>query len=500
VIRAVAIRTFFLLVALHGAANRSWGQQAFTLVPGFQASQLGTFQTTPGVSSALPLPDGKVIISGRFNLTGEPDPPFSLIRLFPNGLWDQSFAGIGFAGGGGDLKPWGEMVYATADGAIIRRFSISDGIQDSLFDMSENSFGLFAGVQPGYYHLYSDGSVVISGAHILSDTANGFVGMYNLIWFTNTGHLDSNRQHRWSDGVIYTIHEQPDGRILCSGPLSQYEGTPVLMTFRIEPDGELDTTFDASAIGWGEVNTFSVLDDGRIIASGILKSSFSSPDTVQIARLMPDGSLDPTFNNALEALRLEPPYLDRFISIWHTVLPDGRILLHGNFKQVDGQPRTGIALLDADGYVLDDAFTGAGCGTYQNGQTIFHLTRGAALAPDGSLFIYGSYIGFDDGLTNDPGQRMISKLYGPTVGIAEHEALSFSLYPNPASTHATVEVEVMPRNGQLVLRDAIGREVLRQRLSSYQNNVELKGLAAGVYLLELWEDGMRRAMKRLVVQ
>lgn len=182
------------------------------------------------------------------------------------------------------------------------------------------------------------------------------------------------------------------------------------------------------------------------------------------------------------------------------MLPDDRILLHGNFKEVDGVSRTGIALLDENGYLLDDAFTGGGCGTYQNGQIIFHLTMGAALAPDGSLFIHGSYIGFDDGFTNDPGQRMISKLYGPTVGIAEQEALAFSLYLNPASTLVTIQLEQLPRNGQLLLRDAMGREVLRQRMAGYQNKVELQGLGAGVYLLEFWEDGIRKAAQRLVVE
>lgn len=363
-----------------------------------------------------------------------------------------------------------------------------------------NGFDVFTPAQGGDFHIHPDGSLLISGAHFLNDTINGFEGIYSLIWFTNTGHVDMTKQHRKCNGVIYEIHEQPDGKFLCTGPLSEYEGTPVPQTFRVHPDGELDTTFDASAIGWGEVNRFSVLDDGRILASGVLKSSFFSQDTLQMVRLMPDGSLDPTFNNALEARRLHPPYLDKFIEIWHTVLPDGRILLHGNFKEVDGESRTGIALLDENGYLLNDAFTGAGCGTYQNGQTIFHLTMGAALAPDGSLFIHGSYIGFDDGFTNDPGQRMISRLHGPTVGIAEHETMSFTLYPNPANSLATVELEQLPRNGQLVLRDAMGREVLWQRVAGYHNNVELQGLGAGVYLLEVWEDGGRKAAQRLVVE
>lgn len=492
-----------LLVATFAVATSAEAQQPFMLQPGFRASQLGTFQVTPYVGSILPLPDGKVIISGQFNLTGQPAAASSFIRLLPNGLRDPSFLGWGSpnggSGGGGALKQWGDMVYVSP-ATTVRRYNLSDGVEDPTFDMYTNSFHLFSPVQSGDYHLYPDGSIVISGAHILNDTANGSQGMYSLIWFTNTGHLDQTKQHRWCNGVIYEIHEQPDGKFLCSGPLSEYEGTPVPQTFRVHPDGELDTSFDASAIAWGEVNRFSVLDDGRIIASGVLKSSFSSPDTLQIVRLMPDGSLDPSFNNMLEARRLHPPYLDKFIEIWHTMLPDGRILLHGNFREVDGEPRVGIALLDADGYVLDDAFTGAGCGTYQNGQVIFHLTMGAALAPDGSLFIHGSYIGFDDGFTNDPGQRMISKLYGPTVGIAVHEAFSFSLYPNPATTYATVQLEQLPRNGVLVLRDALGREVLRQRVAGYHNTVPLQGLGRGVYLLELWDAGQRLQSEQLVVQ
>jgi len=501
--RAICGMRARMLAATLAVADMSWGQQSFTLQPGFQASQLGTFQVIPYVGSILPMPDGKVIISGQFNLTGQPADASSFIRLLPNGLRDPLFLGWGSpnggSGGGGALKQWGDMVYVNA-ATTVRRYALSNGVEDPSFDMFTNSFGIFSPAQDGDYHLLADGSILISGAHFLSDTANGFDGVYSLIWFTSTGHVDMTKQHRKCNGVIYEIHEQPDGKFLCTGPLSEFEGTPVPQTFRVHPDGELDTTFDASAIGWGEVNRFSVLDDGRILASGVLKSSSSSQDTLQIVRLMPNGSLDPTFNNAIEARRLHPPYLDKFIEIWHTVLPDGRILLHGNFKEVAGEPRTGIALLDADGYLLDDVFIGDGCGTYQNGQIVFHLTMGAALAPDGSLFIHGSYIGFDDGLTNDPGQRMISKLYGPTVGIAEHEALSFLLYPNPASTHATMEVEVIPLNGQLVLRDAMGREVLRQRVAGYQNNVELKGLAAGVYLLELLEDGVRKGAQRMVIQ
>jgi hypothetical protein len=78
----------------------AWGQQPLTLSPGFQASQLGTFQVgSPGVGYVLPQSDGKIIISGFFNLTGLPAQTHTFTRLLSNGLRDFSFIGAGEPGG-----------------------------------------------------------------------------------------------------------------------------------------------------------------------------------------------------------------------------------------------------------------------------------------------------------------------------------------------------------------------------------------------------------------
>ena len=52
---------------------------------------------------------------------------------------------------------------------------------------------LYSALQGGDYHVYPDGRILLSGAHSLYDTARGFVGIYNLIWFTNTGYLDTTK-------------------------------------------------------------------------------------------------------------------------------------------------------------------------------------------------------------------------------------------------------------------------------------------------------------------
>src|SRR5690606_19016699 len=91
---------------------------------------------------------------------------------------------------------------------------------------------------------------------------------------------------------------------------------------------------------------------------------------------------------------------------------DGSILVTGQFKYVNGQPRRGICLLDSTGQLLD-AFHDQGVGVYNNPQsglpnaTITHTMYDTANA---HLYICGAYVGYNDGTTNDPTQRFVSRL------------------------------------------------------------------------------------------
>ena len=67
--------------------------------------------------------------------------------------------------------------------------------------------------------------------------------------------------------MIYEIEEQADGKFLCSGTCTTYEGQPVSRIFRVHPDGALDTSFD-SQVTWGRASEFLVLDDERIVVVG----------------------------------------------------------------------------------------------------------------------------------------------------------------------------------------------------------------------------------------
>ena len=70
------------------------------------------------------------------------------------------------------------------------------------------------------------------------------------------------------------------------------------------------------------------------------------------------------------------------------------------------------------------------------------------------------------------------------------------VYPNPASTTATFELETVPPNAQVVLRDVLGREVQRQRVQDHYTTLNLA--QAGVYMVELWSGGERLSAQRVL--
>lgn len=461
-------------------------QQPFDLDPSFRTTLSEVY-----VSSSAFMPDGKLLISGELSFGGGPTQ--YLARLNPDGSKDNSFPIL--LAGGSRIVPWSDRYYVST-GGLPRRL-LPSGLLDATFQHLNDNVEFSSG-QGGDYHVYPDGSVVITGDHIVNVPDSGWAGFYSLIWFNNDGTLDLTRQPRQGNGSISLIVPQPDGKFILSGASTMWEGTPISQTFRVNADGTLDNSFNA-AITWGEAQGITVLPDGRLIVSGLMKTESSSPDSLHLVRLMPNGDLDPSFNNLL-VLRSEQ--FGQFLFLKHTYLPGHGIALHGNYDEVEGYQRNGLMIVDENCFLPSQPLGGSGCGAFfDNTGGIYRKgTTGMLTSPDGFFYIWGGYKGYDDGTTNDPTQAFVSRLPGFNVGIEERERNGFTLYPNPASTQLTVQVEHLPAAGEWLLRDAMGRVVVRERMVTYQQTLQLQGLASGVYLLERWSRGQRVATERVVVE
>jgi uncharacterized delta-60 repeat protein len=450
------------------------------------------------VASVAPMPDGSLLLSGMIRVTGGISDRGSA-KLLPDGSFDFSFPAFPQTIGGGRITPWLDRYYIGTT-QTVRRLDPSGLIDPSFISMNMGPY--FLSLQGGDYHVYPDGRVLMSGAHVLSDSIRGFEGLYSLIWFSNEGYLDTTRTHRLCNGVIYAIKEQPDGRILCTGTMTTYEGQPVSRVFRVEADGTLDLGFVAPLQPLGEARSYFMLPDGRIMIGGSLRL-LDSPQVRSLIRLHSDGSLYESFNLLDFEATFTPSQIPNISSIYQ--LSNDRFIVTGLFDKVNGMDRGGIAMIDSTGNLVMDVFDGMGCGAYQyvvpSGSTTYKSIAGIVPSNDGGYFIYGAYHGYDDGTTNDTTQRMVSKLYGLNVGVREESPplLGFRLYPNPACMHLTVELDALSPGTELVLRDALGRAVLRQRIGGNIQTVQVGNLPSGFYSAELLGSCRPVAQQRLVV-
>jgi len=244
---------------------------------------------------------------------------------------------------------------------------------------------------PGYYvralAAQADGKVLIGG-HFRSVSGVEQAGLARL---NGDGSLDNSfvvaiaksGSPVWIESPVF----QADGRILIGGWFYSVNGVARGGIARLHPDGSLDTTFQngmsglgSNYDGWGQA--IALQPDGKVLVGG----SFALVNGVargSIARLHPDGSLDTSFQNGMSGLAGSTR------DCWAILLqPDGRILIGGQFESVNGVTRNCIARLQANGS-LDTTFqngmSGLGPGSSEN------RCYALALQPDGKILVGGNF-------------------------------------------------------------------------------------------------------------
>ena len=182
--------------------------------------------------------------------------------------------------------------------------------------------------------------------------------------------------------LVSAVAVQADGKILLGGAygLSSYNGVPVTNPVRLNADGSLDASFAAGGTGWdGEIRSVVVQPDGKILVGGSLYSQFNGQPARGLIRLLPSGALDTTFNTGTG---FDGGNGDRMV-FEMALQPDGKIVAAGSFNTVNGQPRSAIARLNANGS-LDTSFTSP--------LSAQGIVLGLALQPDGKVLVGGAQL------------------------------------------------------------------------------------------------------------
>lgn len=187
---------------------------------------------------------------------------------------------------------------------------------------------------------------------------------------------------------------QPDGRIIVGGKFDQYDGVTRNYLARLHPDGSLDTSFDAGAgitttlvaAANAQVRALALQPDGKILVGGHF-TSFNGVARNHIMRLNPDGSLDTTFNPGSGVAVPNISTVGWWVGVNAIqVLADGRILAAGCFESCDGQARSGIVRLNADGSVDTTFSTSPGANVFY-----MNFVECMMVLPDGRILLGGTF-------------------------------------------------------------------------------------------------------------
>lgn len=330
--------------------------------------------------------DGNLIIGGNFG-TARGVNVNRLARLLgTDGTLDTGFntgANVGLSSFATGIveQPDGKIViggdFTAARGVTKNRIARleADGSLDTGFNVG-GTVGVGAAIQ--FLVLQPDGKIVIGGDFTAArGTTRNRIARLNADGSLDTFNPNANAQ-------VYALALQPDGQVIVGGIFTSIGGATRNGIARVSATGALDTGFNVGGtigVGGGTpiVRAASIQSDGKVIIAGQFTTVRGTARN-RIARLNVDGTLDATFDasgvgadNTVFALALQP---------------DGKVVIGGNFTTVLGVTQNGIARLNADGS-LDTGFnTGATPGIAGGTALISRLV----IQPDDMIVAAGNFL------------------------------------------------------------------------------------------------------------
>lgn len=249
--------------------------------------------TGPGhVNAVSLLPDGRMIVAGAFGMVNG-NPTLNLARLHADGNQDHSF--VGWVGGN---SPHVNALLPLPNGSMLvgGKFDLVNGVARAnlaRLDADGNLDAAFVDAGVGEVTALArqaDGSILVGVTmmptlytHLLRLAADG---SWDTAWYADTAH-------------VTTLVVQPDGKLLVGGGWDMaLPGLPTMQ--RLNPDGSRDTSFNVNV---SDVQTMVLQSDGGIIVGGTFSAINGQPRN-NIGRVDRNGVLDPNFDpNAYGAVR-----------------------------------------------------------------------------------------------------------------------------------------------------------------------------------------------------
>jgi len=413
---------------------------AFTSVQGRTMKRLARFDPTGQLDTAFALGgvpngpvsvleqdfDGSIYVAGSFT-TYAGVPRKYLTKVQSNGALDTAFDP------GQSTNGVVQILRAGVDGSllILGGFNQYQGVMCDGIAVLGNNGTVIQGLGDGNGYSWPIKDVVYQdgGSIVIAGTMNFWMGLpcRRMEVLHTDGTVDPTfNACTGANDFVAALELYPDGKILIGGEFTQYNGVARGRVARLEPNGSLDVSFDPGSGANGQVSSIDFMADSRILLGG----SFSRVQGMErggIARLFPNGDLDPSFlapftgtvhcirvlpdekilvggsfhvfgdtiNRTLIKLNADGSVDGSFTASYDVhdwpvrrigVQPDGRIIVTGQFTNLNGTGIRGVMRLNADGSPDGNFDVGIGA----NGDV-----RGLAVQDDGRILIAGNFTTVD---------------------------------------------------------------------------------------------------------
>ncbi|MBX3410590.1 MAG: immunoglobulin domain-containing protein [Phycisphaeraceae bacterium] len=318
----------------------------FTTAGGVEANSVARYNPTTGIWSALgsgiarrwdvetlaiaPLPNGDVILGGRFSVAGGVAAN-NIARYSPaTGVWSAMGSGVVGSVYSFAVLPGGDVLvgggFTTAGGIAangIARYNTDTGVWSALGSGVNGAIFALA-VLPG-------GDVVVSGSF---STAGGIpasnIARYNPstgVWSALGSGIVGNQY--WTCARALTV--LPGGEVIVGGYFTTAGGIPAGNIARYNP---MTDTWSAMGSGTnGVVNALAVIPNGDVIVGGLFRTAGETTAS-DIARYSPGTGTWSALGSGITSGG--PLYYDEVIAL--AVLPDGDVIAGGAFTTAGGFP------------------------------------------------------------------------------------------------------------------------------------------------------------------
>ncbi len=217
-----------------------------------------------------------------------------------------------------------------------------------------------------------DGGLLVAGDFT---SYNGTTNVIRLARLTTDGLLNTNFNAGTNlNAAVTALALRPDGRLVAGGQFTNFlainAAGPVSYLAGLDTNGAADAAFNVGTGPNNVVFALALQPDGKLLVGGQF-TAINGTNRTFLARLLPDGGVDPSFNPSLA-----PNQPVRALAVDAL----GRIVLGGDFRLINGLKHDYLARVDTNG-VLD-----AGFNTDANGP-VYALT----VQPDGKILVGGDF-------------------------------------------------------------------------------------------------------------